>query len=58
MLDLLGRRTEAVALYQEVADMELEDRWSHSQYGMDYLVSAYAAERLETPFQRMENRQR
>ncbi len=58
MLDLLGRRSEAVALYQEVVDMDLQDTWSHGQYGMRYQLSAYAAERLETPFERIENRQR
>ena len=58
MLDLLGRRSEAVALYQEVADMDLQDTWSHGQYGLRYRLSPYAAERLDTPFQRIENRQR
>jgi hypothetical protein len=58
MLDLLGRRSEAVVLYQEVVAMELEATWSHGQYGMRYKLSPYAAERLETPFQRIENRQR
>ncbi|UCG87490.1 MAG: alpha/beta fold hydrolase [Gemmatimonadota bacterium] len=58
MLDLLGRRSEALALYREVADMDLQDTWSHSQYGMRYAPSPYAAERLDTPFQRIENRQR
>jgi proline iminopeptidase len=56
MLDLLGRRSEAVALYREVAAMALEDTWSHGQYGMRYRLSAYAAERLESPFERIENR--
>jgi hypothetical protein len=58
MLDLLGRRTEAAELYQAVADMDLVDNWSHGQYGMRYDLSPYAAERLETPFRRIENRQR
>ena len=57
MLDLLGRRSEAVSLYQAVVDMELQDTWSHGQYGMRYALSPYAAERLETPFERIENRQ-
>jgi len=58
MLDLLGRRSEAVALYREVADMELQDTWMHDQYGMRYQLSPYAQDRLETPFQRVENRNR
>jgi len=57
MLDLLGRRREAVALYREVVDMDLQDTWSHGQYGLRYTLSPYAAERLDTPFQRIENRQ-
>jgi proline iminopeptidase len=57
MLDLLGRRSEAVVLYQEVADMDLQDTWMHGQYGMRYRLSPYAAERVATPFQRIENRQ-
>jgi tetratricopeptide (TPR) repeat protein len=58
MLDLLGRRSEAVALYQEVVDRDLQYTWSHGQYGMRYDLSPYAAERLDTPFQRIENRER
>jgi proline iminopeptidase len=58
MLDLLGRRTEAMARYREVVAMEMEDTWSHGQYGMQYSLSPYAAERLEKPFQRIENRLR
>jgi proline iminopeptidase len=58
MLDLLGRRSEAVALYREVADMDLQDNWSHGQYGMRYRLSPHAAERLDTPFQRVNNRER
>lgn len=58
MLDLLGRRSEAVILYREVADMGLDDTQSHGQYGMRYQLSSYAVERLDTPFQRIENRNR
>jgi hypothetical protein len=47
-----------VALYREVARMDLQDSWSHSQYGMQYRLSPYAAERLDTPFHRLENRER
>ncbi|UCD23109.1 MAG: alpha/beta fold hydrolase [Gemmatimonadota bacterium] len=57
MLDLLRRRSEAVALYQEVANMDLDFRWTHGQYGMRYQLSPYATERLETPFERIENRE-
>jgi len=58
MLDLLGRRSEAVTLYRQVAEMEIEGNWSHGQYGMRYEMTPYCTERLETPFQRIENRER
>ena len=58
MLDLLGRRSEAVARYQSVVDLDSQDNWSHGQYGMRYALSPYAAERVETPFVRIENRNR
>jgi proline iminopeptidase len=56
MLDLLGRREEALALYQRVVDMKLEDGVQHSQYDLTYAFSPYAAERLRSPFRRIENR--
>ena len=33
----------------------VSDPWSHGQYGMKYRPSPYAAERLKTPFRRIEN---
>jgi proline iminopeptidase len=57
MLDLMGRRTEALARYAAAADMNLSDTWSHGQYGLKYELSPYARERLETPFRRIENSQ-
>ena len=39
MLDLLGRRGEAVAIYRKVADMGLTSRTIHAQYGLDYTFS-------------------
>lgn len=55
MLDLLGRREEAIARYQRVVDMNPEGGMRHDQYGMSYQFGPYAAERLRTPFQRIEN---
>jgi proline-specific peptidase len=55
MLDLLGRRDDAIATYRRAADMSLDDTWSHSQYGMRYSLSAYARERMTMPFERIEN---
>ncbi|UCF18233.1 MAG: alpha/beta fold hydrolase [Gemmatimonadota bacterium] len=55
MLDLLGRREEAVARYQRVVEMNSDDGMRHDQYGLSYTFSSYASERLVTPFQRVEN---
>ncbi|MDH5715798.1 MAG: hypothetical protein OEZ30_09565, partial [Candidatus Aminicenantes bacterium] len=56
MLDLLGRRDEAIAVYKRVVDMKVNRRFQHSQYGMTYIPSEYAAKRMKEPFQRIENR--
>ncbi len=58
MLDLLDRRDEAVSLYQQAAEMDIGDRWSHSQFGLDYVLNDWATERVSVPFTRLENRQR
>ena len=55
MLDLLGKRKEAIALYSQAADMNIDDVWRHSQYGLNYAISPYARERMKTPFKRIEN---
>jgi tetratricopeptide (TPR) repeat protein len=57
MLDLLGRRDEAVARYGEVKELGRTDTWSHSQYGLQYSFSEYADERMGAPFERIENRE-
>ncbi len=56
MLDLLGRRPEAVALYSRVSAMNIDSNWTHSQYGFKYRPSPYARERMKVPFTRLENR--
>jgi proline iminopeptidase len=56
MLDLLGRRDEAVSRYGQAAEMNLEDTWMHGQYDMKYSLSPYARERMKEPFQRIDNR--
>jgi proline iminopeptidase len=55
MLDLLGRREEAITRYKRVVDLNLDDGVRHDQYGLSYEYSPYAAERLQTPFLRVEN---
>ena len=55
MLDLLGRREEALDLYRRVAGMNVREHIEHSQYGLRYSPGAYAAERIAKPFVRIEN---
>jgi proline iminopeptidase len=55
MLDLMGKRAEALVRYGKAAEMNLSDTWSHGQYGLKYELSPYARERLKTPFKRLEN---
>jgi len=55
MLDLAGKRKEALARYKKVADMNNTSEMSHDQYGLQYSFSPYARERLKTPFLRVEN---
>jgi hypothetical protein len=55
ILDLMNRRNEAVARYKQVAAMSLGDGTKHDQYGMAYVFSAYAEERMQTPFAYIEN---
>ena len=55
MLDLLGRRDEAVERYSRVAAMNVQETTHHNVYGMEYSPSKYASERTEIPFERIEN---
>ena len=55
MLDLLARRDEAVARYQRVVDMDLDGGMRHDQYGLAFSYTPYAQERIEAPFERVEN---
>ena len=55
ILDMMNKRNEAVARYQQVAAMTLSDGTKHDQYGMDYVFRAYAEERMRTPFTYIEN---
>jgi tetratricopeptide (TPR) repeat protein len=51
LLDLLGRRTEAVTAYQEALKIPGEPSMRHGQYGMT-IDKKWVEERLKTPFQR------
>lgn len=55
MLDLLGRRAEAIKLYQEVSDLNINEVWEFGQYGLKIELSAYAKEKMTKPFVRVEN---
>ena len=56
MLDLLGQREEAISRYAKAASLNLQDGQRHGQFRMEFKLSPYAAERVETPFVRVENR--
>jgi tetratricopeptide (TPR) repeat protein len=58
MHDLMGQRAEAVKRYKKAADMNITGSYQNSQYGLEYSLSPYAAERIKEPFHRIENRQR
>ncbi len=55
MLDLLDRRDEAVAVYNRVVEIDYRGRHQHSQYGLVFKPAEYASERIETPFEKIEN---
>ena len=54
MLDLLGRRDEAVVAYESAVAINVEDTLWHEQYDLT-LSSEYAAQRIRIPFERIEN---
>ena len=56
MLDLLGRRAEAVRTYAKVAAMGADYAVGNDQYGLSYSPSAYAKKRVKSPFERIENK--
>jgi len=51
LLDLLGRRAEAVARYQEALKVPGEQSMEHSQYNL-VINKQWVEERLKTPFER------
>ena len=59
MLDLMGRREEAVSVYKTVVGMNItDDSWSHSSYGIQYkpTISGYASKFISVPFERIERK--
>jgi proline iminopeptidase len=55
ILDMMNRRNEAVARYQQVAEMTISDGAQHDQYEMSFVYSTYAKERIQSPFTYTEN---
>ena len=55
VLDLMRKRAEAKKAYKQAVDLNLESSVEHSQFGIAYSISSYAAERLKEPFTRKEN---
>src|ERR1017187_4545321 len=51
LLDLLGRRTDAVAAYQEAQKAPGTPSMRHDQYGL-VIDKKWVEERLKTPFER------
>ena len=60
LYDLLDRRELAISCYRMAADMNIHDYWAHDQFGFRYEndMSAYAAKRTISAFQRIENKER
>lgn len=57
MLDLLGRRPEAIDAYTVAAGMNITGTVRHDQFGLAYAPSEEAQKKLTTPFQRVENKE-
>ncbi len=56
VLDLMGRREEAVSVYRTVAQTSVRNTIHQDQFGLVYRLKPWAAERIGTPFVRAENR--
>lgn len=55
ILDLLGHRKKAIAVYQQIADRNINAQQHQSQYNFTFIPSSYAAQRTKEPFTRLEN---
>ncbi len=58
MLDLLEKRPDAISVYRKAAAMNSSRSMRHDQFGLAYRPSEYARERIETPFVRVESREK
>jgi len=50
MLDIIGRRDEAITVYKRVEEMNINNEISLDQFGLTYRPSSYATERIKTSF--------
>lgn len=55
MLDLLGKREEAIERYKQAAALNIDSLYMQGQYHLRYKLSPYAKERTITAFKRIEN---
>ncbi len=55
MLDLLERRDEALDVYNRVVEIDYWGRQQFSQYNLELRPAEYAAERIESSFEKIEN---
>jgi len=55
MLDLMGKHDQAILRYRQVVEMDITDQYQHGQYGLLLELSPYAAQRINAPFERIEN---
>ncbi len=55
MLDLLGRREDAVTRYRNAAGMNAQGVHHYDQFGLTFAPSPYARERIDAPFTRHQN---
>jgi len=58
LLDLLGRRNEAIARYQRILARQYGGQWVHDQYELRYSLMTEATTRITLRFRRIENRER
>jgi hypothetical protein len=55
MLDLTGKRSQAIAVYRKVGETGITGNYTNEQYNLTYNPPAYAKERIKHPFKRIEN---
>jgi len=54
MLDLLGRRDDAISVYKKAEVMDINENITLDQFNLTYQPSSYAAKKIREPFSRVE----